>query len=277
MIGTTTPLLAVLGTPIDHSASPRIYNYWIRKYNKDGVYVPLNVHPVDLESVLETLPKLGFIGCNVTIPHKEKVMSLANQVTERAAQIGAANFIMFKENGRIVADNTDGVGFLNNLLHVVPDWNAGAGAAVVLGAGGASRAVVATLRDADVPEIIVVNRTRERAEELKTRFGKRIKVVDWRNLTLFWTTATLIVNTTSLGMTGASVMDFSLTRMPSTAVVYDLVYKPLETDLIQYGRKAGCTTVDGLGMLLHQAAPCFEHWFGERVVIDENVRRVAVQ
>ncbi len=270
------PLAGVIGCPVAHSRSPQIQNHWLRTYGISGHYVPMHVEPQDLATVIRALPKAGFVGANVTIPHKEAVMKIADKVTDRATLMGAANTLIFREDGSILADNTDGYGFITNLHQGAPDWVPSAGAALVLGAGGACRAVIASLIEAGVPEIMLSNRTRERAEQLHKEFGKRIRVIDWIKAGNAVEDAVLVVNTTSLGMQGQPRLRVPMDGLHSGCVVTDLVYTPLKTDLIQAGEDAGCTVVDGLGMLLHQAVPGFERWFGQRPKVDEDTRAAAL-
>jgi shikimate dehydrogenase len=237
-----------------------------------GHYIPMDVAQGDLARALETLPKLGFVGVNVTIPHKEAVLGLADIVTDRAALIGAANTLIFRKDGKIHADNTDGVGFLANLRQEAPQWQPGQGPAVVLGAGGAARAIVAALLEAGVPEIILTNRTRLRAETLKSAFGARVTVIDWVQIASHLVTAATIVNTTALGMTGKPELKLPYEALNPNALVTDIVYAPLETVLLKEAKARGCITVDGLGMLLHQAVPGFERWFGKRPTVDAKTR-----
>ncbi len=271
------PLAAVIGSPIAHSRSPKLHNYWLSSYGIRGHYVPMEVAPDDLERVIRTMPSMGFVGCNVTIPYKELVMSYADQITDRATLIGAANTLIFRRDGRIMADNTDGYGFIENLRQGAPTWKASDGNAVLLGAGGAARAVVAALADAGVSEIMITNRTRVRAEKLKDDFGKRVTVVDWVQAGNILEEAALVVNTTSLGMKGKPEMRVPLDGLQKGTVVTDLVYEPLQTRLIREAEDAGCITVDGLGMLLHQAVPCFERWFGTRPEVDAGTRAAALR
>jgi len=266
------PLAGVIGSPIAHSRSPRLHNHWLHKYGLQGHYIPMDVSRDNLESVIRTLPDMGFVGVNITIPHKEAVMNFVDQITDRATLIGAANTLIFRRDGKIHADNTDGYGFFENLQSGAPDWDPKAGPAVVLGAGGASRAVVASLTGAGVPEILLCNRTRIRAEQLKEDFGLRIKVIDWVQAGNILEEATLVVNTTSLGMVGKPELRVPLDGLRKGMTVMDLVYTPLKTQLLQVAEGAGCTVVDGLGMLLHQAVPGFERWFGVRPEVDEATR-----
>lgn len=273
----TIPLAGVIGSPIAHSKSPQIHGHWLKTYGIDGYYMPMDVAASDLADVVRTMPKMGFVGANVTIPHKEAILSIADQVTDRAILIGAANTLIFRKDGKIHADNTDGYGFLENLKTGAPQWSAKAGPAAVLGAGGAARAVIASLLDAGVPEIMISNRTRVRAEKLKADFGSRLRIFDWVQAGNMLDRAALVVNTTSLGMIGKGEMRVPLDGLRRESVVTDLVYAPLKTKLLEAAEEAGCTTVDGLGMLLHQAVPAFERWFGTRPDVDRATRAAALR
>lgn len=266
------PLAGVIGHPIAHSRSPALHGHWLRRYGIRGHYVPMDVAPADLKETLNLLPRIGFAGLNVTIPHKEAVLQLADVVSDRAALIGAANTLIFRKDGRIHADNTDGAGFIANLRQNAPDWNPAAGPAAVFGAGGAARAVVAALIEVGVPEIRITNRTRPRAEALRADFGAKVVVEDWVQAANMLEGATTVVNTTSLGMAGKADFRVPLDGLEPAALVTDLVYNPLQTDFLQAAADRGCRTVDGLGMLLHQAAPGFERWFGQRPEVDEATR-----
>ncbi len=266
------PLAGVIGHPVGHSRSPKLHGHWLKTYGLDGHYVPMDVAPADLETVLRTLPKAGFVGTNVTVPHKEAALRIADHVSDRATVIGAANTLVFREDGSIHADNTDGYGFMENLRAGAPDWSAKDGPAVVFGAGGAARAVLQALADAGVPEILLTNRTRARADHLKEEFGQRITVVDWVQAGNVIENAELVVNTTSLGMQGQPELRVPLDGLQPGAVVTDLVYAPLKTNLLKTAEEAGCTVVDGLGMLLNQAVPGFERWFGLRPEVNDELR-----
>ena len=200
------PLAGVIGSPIAHSKSPQIHGHWLKTLGLQGAYIPLHVEPEDLRQVLETMPKMGFIGANVTIPHKEAVIEIADIITDRAAMIGAVNTITFRADGKIQGDNTDGYGFIENLKAGAPNWMPGDGPACVFGAGGAARAVISSLLDAGVPEILLANRTRVRAERLRSVFGNRVTVYDWSQAGTMVSHAGLVVNTTSLGMIGQMVV-----------------------------------------------------------------------
>ncbi len=268
------PLAGVIGFPISHSKSPRMHRHWLRRYGLLGDYVPLHVHEDNLATVLRTLPKMGFVGVNVTIPHKTNVMAIADQISDRATLIGAANTLNFREDGSIYADNTDGYGFVSNVKQGAPDWDPKAGPSAIFGAGGAARAIIVALADAGVPEIYLSNRTRPKAEALKAEFGARITVVDWVQAGNMLDDATTVINTTSLGMVGAPEFRVPLDGLRPGMVVTDIVYTPLKTRLLMEAERAGCTVVDGLGMLLHQGVPGFERWFGKRPDVDDDLRRV---
>lgn len=271
------PLAGVIGSPIAHSKSPQLHRHWLKTYGIQGHYIPMDVAVEDLEQVLKTLPKMGFVGVNLTLPHKEKVMEFADLITDRATLIGAANTLIFRKDGKIHADNTDGYGFLENLKAGAPQWNPRSGPAAILGAGGAARAVIASLLDAGVPEILLSNRTRVRADKLQKDFGSRVQVYDWVQAGNMIDDATLLVNTTSLGMIGKGELRVPLDGLRPQTVVTDLVYTPLKTRLLATAEEYGCTTVDGLGMLLHQAVPAFERWFGRRPEVDRATRAAALR
>lgn len=270
------PLAAVLGHPVAHSRSPALHGYWLKRYGIKGHYIPIDIPPVDLPRLLRTLPELGFVGCNVTIPHKEAILQIADIVTDRAALIGAANTLIFRKDGKIHADNTDGSGFIANLRQNAPDWKPASGPAVVLGAGGAARAVVAALIEVGVPEIRLANRTRPRADAIRSDFGAKIHVHEWVQAGNLLDDAMTVINTTSLGMTGKPEFRVPLDRLNPHALCNDLVYTPLKTQFLIEAEERGATIVDGLGMLLHQAAPGFERWFGIRPEVDEATRKAVL-
>lgn len=273
---TNIPRAAVIGNPVSHSLSPKLHGYWLKRYGIEGEYTALQVMEDALETTLRTLPSQGFIGANVTIPHKVNVMQFADKITDRATLIGAANTLTFKEDGRIFADNTDGYGFIANLRQGAPEWDPKRGPAAIFGAGGAARAIIVALADAGVPEIIVANRTRAKAEALRSDFGARVSVVDWVQADKMLEDANTVINTTSLGMVGAHDFKVSLDELSPKAVVTDIVYNPLQTPFLIAAAKKGCTTVDGLGMLLHQGVPGFERWFGKRPDVDDETRRAVL-
>jgi shikimate dehydrogenase len=237
----------------------------------------MDIAHTDLAEAIRVLPKLGFVGLNVTIPHKIAVLGLADIVSDRASLIGAANTLIFQSDGKLHADNTDGYGFLENIRSEVPDWNPKSGPAAVLGAGGAARAVISALLGVGIQEVRISNRTRARSDALRAEFGNRVVVYDWVQAGNAIEGAATVVNTTSLGMEGKADFRVPLDGLDKSAVVTDLVYTPLETTLLKTAREIGCRTVDGLGMLLHQAAPGFERWFGVKPEVDDDTRKVLLE
>ena len=266
------PLAGVIGSPVAHSRSPRLFAHWLESNDLQGHYIPMDIPEDKLVETIRLLPSLGFVGLNVTVPYKERVMEIADLVSDRATLIGAANTLILREDGRIHADNTDGYGFMQNLHQNAPEWDPSAGPATVFGAGGAARAVIASLLDVGVPQIRLTNRTRLRAESLREAFGKRVEVFDWVQAGNIIEGCATVVNTTALGMSGKPQLRVPLDALTPGMLVTDLVYTPLETRLLKEGRAQGCTTVDGLGMLLHQAVPGFERWCGKRPEVDETTR-----
>lgn len=266
------PLAGVIGHPIAHSRSPALHGFWLKRYGIKGHYIPMDVAQADLKEALSFLPKVGFVGLNVTIPHKESALALADVVTDRAALIGAANTLIFRKDGKIHADNTDGAGFIANLRQNAPAWNPLAGPAALFGAGGAARAVIAALIENGVQEIRIANRTRARAEALRADFGAHLHVYDWTQAANMLEGAALVINSTSLGMSGKPDFRVPLDALEPSALVTDLVYTPLMTQFLIEAEARGAKVVDGLGMLLHQAAPGFERWFNHRPEVDEATR-----
>lgn len=265
-------LAGVLGWPVGHSRSPRLHGFWLERHGIDGAYVPLAVAPENLESVIRALPRMGFRGANLTVPHKEKALGLVDELDPLAERIGAVNTLVFGEDGRILGRNTDAFGFLENLRRGAPGWNPEAGPAVVLGAGGAARAVCVALKSAGVPEIRLVNRSTDRAKALARGLHGTFSVFSWDQVAPTLDGAALLVNTTTLGMTGHPPLDIDLGPLPKNAVVNDIVYAPLITDLLAQAQARGNPIVDGLGMLLWQAVPGFEAWFGIRPEVTDEVR-----
>jgi shikimate dehydrogenase len=270
------PLAGVIGHPIAHSRSPALHGFWLRRYGVKGHYIPMDVAPADLETTLRHLPKIGFVGLNVTLPHKEVILKIADVISDRAALIGAANTLIFRKDGKIHADNTDGAGFVANLRQNAPHWVPAAGPAAVFGAGGAARAVIAALIEVGVPEIRIANRSRPRAEALRADFGAKLVVYDWVQAANMLEGAATVINTTSLGMAGKPEFRVPLDAIEPGAVVNDLVYNPLKTTFLAEAEQRGATIVDGLGMLLHQAAPGFERWFGPTPAVDEATRQAVL-
>ena len=252
-----TMLAGVIGWPVAHSRSPRLHGFWLESYRIDGAYVPLAVPPEGFERALRALPDLGFRGANVTLPHKEAALALADEADDIARRIGAANTVIVRDDGSLSVTNTDAFGFMENLEQRAPGWTSGR-PAVLLGAGGASRAVIVALLEAGVPAIRVANRTAERAQAL----GPAVEPVAWDERSQALEGAGLLINSTQLGMTGQPDLEITLDPLADDAVVYDLVYAPLETDLLAAAGRRHLRTVDGLGMLLHQARPGFAAWYG---------------
>jgi shikimate dehydrogenase len=265
-----TRIAGVMGWPVKHSRSPRLHGFWLARYGIDGAYLPLAVRPEKLEAALAGLAAMGFAGCNLTIPHKEAALTLVDAVSPLAAAIGAVNTVVVRADGTLFGDNSDAFGFIENLRAGVPGLDLAAGPSVVLGAGGAARAVCAALTEAGAAEIRVVNRNQARAERLAESFA--VKPVSWDERAAALDEAALLVNTTSLGMTGQPPLELDLARLPASAVVNDLVYAPLTTELLAAAAARGNATVDGLGMLLHQARPGFEAWFGVAPEVTAELR-----
>ena len=260
-------LAGVFGHPITHSRSPRLHGFWLQRYGIDGAYIPLGVAPGGFAAAVRALVDLGFRGANVTIPHKLAAFEICDAVAPFARRAGAVNTLIFRD-GRIEGSNTDGFGFLESIREAAPGWRADAGPAVLLGAGGAARAIAAALLDAGAPRVTLVNRTAAKAEALARDLGGPIHVADRAPLE----DAALLVNTTSLGMQGQPALEVDLAPLPASAVVADIVYVPLETRLLAAARARGLIAVDGLGMLLHQARPGFEAWFGVAPQVDQALR-----
>jgi shikimate dehydrogenase len=258
----------VLGWPVAHSRSPRLHGFWLQRHGVDGAYLPLPVAPEHFVAAVRALARLGFAGANVTIPHKEAAFALCDTLSPVARRAGSVNTLVFDAEGGIHGTSTDGFGFLESLQDGAPGFDPASGPAVILGAGGAVRAVAAALLDAGCPKLTLVNRTPARAEALARDLGGPVCVAATPPLA----EAALLVNGTSLGMAGQPPLDIDLSALPPHAVVADLVYVPLETPLLAAARARGLRAVDGLGMLLHQARPGFEAWFGVAPAVDAELR-----
>jgi len=269
----TVRAACIIGWPVEHSRSPLIHNYWLKTYGIAGEYRREAVPPEEFEAFVQSLDARDYVGANVTVPHKEKALAYSLP-DERAKAVGAANTLWIA-GGFLHATNTDVEGFLNNLDACAPQWERGLGNAVVLGAGGAAHAVVYALLTRSVERITVVNRTPHRAEALRQRFLERLQVAPWEQLNDLLGDATLLVNTTTLGMAGQPELEADIGRLPSDAVVADLVYVPLVTPLIKAAKAKGLRTADGLGMLLHQAVRGFELWFGKKPEVTAELRALA--
>lgn len=266
---------AVIGHPVAHSRSPLIHGYWLKQHGIDGDYGLRDVPPERIETFLADFAGSGLVGANVTVPHKEATFRAAVERDPVAQALGAVN-TLWLEDGRLCGANTDVHGFLANLDAAEPEWARALGEAVVLGAGGASRAVVYGLLSRGIDRVVVANRTRARAEALRDQFGPRVLPVDWRDLASRLDGCRLLVNTTSLGMKGQPPLDIDLSALSPDALVTDIVYVPLETPLLKVAKARGLATVDGLGMLLHQAVPGFERWFGVRPEVTPELRALAI-
>ena len=259
---TSFGLAGVMGWPVAHSRSPKIHNFWLEKLGLTGAYVLLPVAPGTLNIALPGLAALGFRGCNITIPHKVEAIALVHDVDANASRVGAVNTIVVQPDRTLRGLNTDGFGFIHSLLEALPGWRADAGPATVLGAGGASRAVVLALAERGATEIRLINRTFEKADALAREFGAPVKALPWTERHAALADVALLVNTTSQGMHGTAALDLNLQALPRHTLVSDIIYVPLETPLLAAARLRGNPTVNGLGMLLNQARPAFEAWFG---------------
>jgi len=258
----TFTIAGVMGWPVAHSRSPLIHNHWIRQHQLNGAYGLFPVNPIDLEAAIRGLQALGLAGCNITIPHKVNAMACVDWVDPLAKRMGAINTIVVQPDGALHGFNNDGFGFIQSLLESQPTWHANAGPIAVLGAGGAARGVVVSLLDAGATNIRLINRTHSKALELAQAFGPAVTSVKWEEREDALTGAALLVNTTNQGMHGEPALALRLNKLPVEALVCDAVYIPLETPLLQEARLRGNSTVNGLGMLLHQARPAFQAWFG---------------
>lgn len=265
-----------MGFPVTHSLSPRLHNHWLTRYGIDGAYIPMSVAPAHLERALRALPTLGFRGCNLTLPLKEDALQYVDSVDAVAQAIGAINTVVVDADGALRGMNTDAYGFITNLKTSAGDITPYLLHAVVLGAGGAAKAVVHALVEAGATRITLVNRTPEKAAQVRGQFGTLVSVADYYALPKLLPECTLLVNTTSLGMVGQAPLAVDVTPLPTTALVADIVYTPLETELLKAARARGHTTVDGLGMLLHQAVVGFEAWFGVLPEVDAAAREAVV-
>jgi len=275
-------LAGVMGWPVAHSRSPLIHNHWIARHGLQGAYGLFAVEPKSIEAALRGLVALGIAGCNVTIPHKVRAMELMDHVDPLAKRMGAINTIVVQRNGELHGFNNDGFGFIQSLKDAMPDWSAKTGPAVVLGAGGAARAVILSLLDEGAQEIRLLNRTLDKALQLVQEFAGpgpyqgRLKAHPWPLRHGALAEAALVVNTTNQGMHGQSALDLTLEDLPTQALVCDAIYIPQETPFLASARLRGNTTVNGLGMLLNQARPAFEAWFGVNPEITPELRDLIV-
>ena len=267
-------LAGVMGWPVAHSRSPAIHNHWIREHGLNGSYVLLPVQPERLGDAMRGLSALGFAGCNLTIPHKVAAMALVDRVDPLAQRIGAINTVVVQTDGTLAGYNTDAFGYIQSLLDARPDWRADAGPVTVLGAGGAARAILVALAERGAKEIRLCNRSLDKAQALAAEFGAPIRALPWEEREQALEGCALLVNTTSLGMKGQPALEISLDALPPHAMVSDIIYVPLETELLAAARARGLVAVDGLGMLLNQARPAFEHWFGVMPALTPELRHM---
>jgi shikimate dehydrogenase len=261
----------VVGWPVAHSRSPLIHGYWLKHYGVEGSYGREAVAPENLPSFIGRLAQLGYVGCNVTLPHKEAVFDLVEVQDKTTKRIGAVNTV-YAEGGRTLGFNSDAYGFVAHIRAVLPEWRTAGARVLILGAGGAARAIVAGLLGEGVDHIAIANRTEARADDLARHFGDRVTALAWPAIPRQLPACSLLVNTTSLGMAGQPPLGIDLEGLPRDATVADIVYVPLETELLRQARQRGHPVVDGLGMLLHQAVPGFEVWFGVRPEVTPELR-----
>ena len=268
------PRAVVIGHPISHSRSPLIHNYWLREAGLPGIYETADVLPEDLGEFVAAMPQAGIIGANLTVPHKELVLPIADEIDETARLIGASNLLWFDGAGRVCVGNADWSGFLANLDDKAPGWDENLEIVTILGAGGASRALIHGLKSRTGATIHLANRTLQRAEQLAAEFGPQAKPLAQSDLAQVLARTSLLINATSIGMHEERHQGLDLSLLPQNAIVTDIVYTPLETPLLADARKAGLRAIDGLGMLLHQAVPGFERWFRIRPEVDADLRQL---
>ena len=265
-------LAGVMGDPVMHSRSPKLHNYWLAKYGLTGAYVPLAIAREHLRAGLRALPALGFSGCNLTIPHKEAALKIVDKVDPLARRIGAVNCVVVATDGSLEGQNHDAFGYVESVREAQPSWRADTSPIVVIGAGGGARAVLVGLIDQGAREIRLVNRTLARAKALADELGGPMRALSWEEREHALEDAAMLINATNQGMVGEPPLDLALDRLPVSALVSDIVYIPRETALIAAARKRGNPTVNGLGMLLHQARPAFQAWFGIMPEVEPELR-----
>jgi shikimate dehydrogenase len=265
-------LTGVIGDPVGHSLSPAMHGYWLACNKIDAAYVPLAIKPQHLEGVFRNLPKLGFVGVNITLPYKEQIMPMLDEIEPEAEEIGAVNTVIFEDDGKIIGTNTDGFGFRIAMSEAMPMWGKHVKTALVLGAGGATHAIVHELKRASVSTILIANRTYDKAAAIADRFGPKVKAITWEEQNDLHGEIDLLVNTTSLGMLHEMPLEIEVRNLKPGAMVMDAVYNPLETDLLRKARQNGHLTVSGLGMLIHQGRAAFQRWFGVDPKVDEALK-----
>ena len=261
-----------MGWPVMHSRSPMFHNYWLKKHNLAGSYVPLAIRPENLAAALRGLHPLAFAGVNVTIPHKQEAMKIIDEVDELAKSIGAVSCITVRPDGSLAGTNNDCYGFIQAVKQEHPGWRAHAGPVAVIGAGGGSRAVCYGLAQEGAREIRLINRSFERARQIASEFGGPIKALEWKYRNDALEGAAMVVNTTSQGMVGNPALDLKLDKLPKSALAADIVYIPLETAFLAAARKRGNRTINGLGMLLNQGRPAWKAWFGIEPEVTPELR-----
>ena len=264
-------LAGVMGWPVAHSLSPRLHNHWLEKHRIDGAFIPLAVTADHFPHTLRVLSQVGFRGVNVTVPHKQAALAAVDEADDRARRIGAANTVIFRPDGSLFGTNTDGTGFLAHLHASIPGLDLTSGSAAVIGAGGAARAICVALADAGMAEIRICNRTLARAESLALELGPEVLVINWADRAGLLDEVDILNTTTTQGMVGQPELDLDLATLPDQAIVYDIVYNPLETPLMNKAQARGNPVVGGLGMLLHQAVPGFSAWFGVEPEVTEEL------
>jgi shikimate dehydrogenase len=267
-------LAGVMGWPVHQSRSPMLHNYWFKQHNLAGTYVPLAVKPQDIETALRGLPALGFSGVNITIPHKQTSMPLMAEIDAVGRGIGAINLVVVRPDGSMVGSNTDAYGCIANIRQMRPEWRPDAGPVAIMGAGGASRTAIWALADAGVKEIRIANRTHERALTVAKELRAPCKVVRWEERHDILDGAAVLVNATNQGMIGQPPLDLKLDKLPKHAIVYDIVYNPIETPLLAAARARGHRVIPGLGMLLNQAPPAWKAWFGIEPKVTPELRKM---
>ena len=267
---------AITGFPVAHSRSPLIHGHWLAEHGIEGSYEKIAVPPDAAQAFYGDFRESGLVGCNVTVPNKEVAAAACDELDDAARAMGAANTLWLDDAGRLIGANTDGLGFLGNLDQTLPGWDNGLSHAVVLGAGGAARAVIWALLSRGVKTVVIVNRTYQKAADLQVRFGADSIARHWEDLEELLGKTGMLVNTTSLGMSGQPPLEIDLRNLPESAIVTDLVYVPLETPLLARARARGNPVADGLGMLMHQAVPAFERWFGVRPRVTEELRALVL-